>query len=430
MIAEAPHHWRKISKEPEHDLPALQGEVDADVAVIGGGFTGLAAALHLAGTGAKAVVIEQSRIGQAASGRNNGQVIPHHSKKSASEMAEMLGRDRGDRLNAMVANAASHLFGLIERYRIACDAVSNGWIQACHSAMALERARKFHADWKAFGADVEWLDAAAIRDKIGGGTFLGGWKARHAGHVNPYALAQGLARAALGEGAMIFENTPVTAIQRDGTVWQLRTPRGIVRAKSVLVATNALTGAFWPDLRKALIPVRVYQVASAPLPPDVRWTVLPDGEGVSDTRRDICAFRYDCDGRLAAVGSHTLWHDAANRGRKAVIEKLRRVLPQIPNRPADEYWEGTLAVVPDRLPRLMELAPGVLFAGIYSGRGIALSASWGVAAARLLTGAATAGEMPVPVTPLRLIPGHGIGVQVARFVHPWHRLQDRMDRRL
>jgi glycine/D-amino acid oxidase-like deaminating enzyme len=423
----SPHHWRKISKEPAVDFESLQGSRSADFVVVGGGLSGLSASIELARLGASVTVLEQDRIGQAASGRNNGQVIPQHSKASPSEIETLLGSERGQRYNTMVANAPTNLFGLIDRYQIACDDVRNGWIQACHSTETLARGRRFYDEWKAFGAPVEWLDRDALAAKMGSRGYPGGWKADRAGHLNPYALCRGLARGAAHEGVQIYEDSSVTGVMRDGDRWLVQTPRGTVSAKGVLLMTNALTGRFWPGLRQALIPVRVYQVATEPLSAEQRKTVLPGNEGVSDTRRDIFACRYDSEGRLEAVGAHTLWHNAAERGKDAVIRKFHHAFPQLSALRAAEYWEGTLAVVPDRIPRLMRLAPNLLFAGVYSGRGVAMSTVWAAQAARLLAGASAEDDMPVPVTSLRAVPGHGVAVQVARIVHPWHRLVDRIE---
>jgi glycine/D-amino acid oxidase-like deaminating enzyme len=328
-----------------------------------------------------------------------------------------------------VANAPLRLFEMIRKYDIACDLVSKGWMQACHSLEALKRAQIFHAEWKAFGCEVEWLDSSAIAEKIGGGDFLGGWKALNAGYLNPYALTQGLARAAAQEGAVIHTRSMVTAIEKRGNGWFVKTADGSVRAAKVLVAANAVAGHFWPSLHKAMIPVRVYQIATAPFSQDVQRKILPGREGVSDTSRDIRAFRYDSTGGLAMVGSHTVWFNAAERGKRKVMHRLTSLLPQVPDVPAAEYWEGVIAVVPDKVPRLMELAPGVLFAGIYSGRGIAMSTVWGRNAAQILTGRLTDSAMPMPIGGLQTVAGHGVGVQVARFIHPWHRLQDRLDKR-
>jgi len=427
--AVTPHHWRKISGEPEAETPPPSGEAEADLAVIGGGFTGLSAALAAAEAGSRVVLLEADSIGAGASGRNNGMVVPQHSIASPGAVERALGARFGARYNAMVAGAATELFARAGRYGIACDAVQKGWIQPAHSAATLARARTIHAEWKALGASVVWLDAAALAARLGGPGYLGGWQAEEGGHINPYALAQGFARAAIRAGARIHGKARVRAILRDGAGWRIKAAGGSVRATNVLIATNALTGALWPRLAKALIPVRLYQTASEPLSANLRGTILVGNVGFTDMRRELRAFHYDRDGRLISGGRMILWHDAAAHGRSAVQQNLHKSFPTLGEIAVEEYWEGMIGLTPDRLPRLMRLAPGVLFCGAYSGRGVALGSALGRRIGQFLGGQAEEADLPLPVTNLRTIPAHGIQVVGARLVRPWHLLLDRRDER-
>lgn len=421
-----PHHWRKISKEAPVQCPALTGEEAADFAVVGGGYTGLVAALTLATQGQSVILLEGDEIGSGASGRNNGLVLSHHSKASPSEIVGMLGRTRGERYNAMIQGGAAVAFDLMRQHSIACDAVETGWIQPAHSEAAAARVRKFHDEWVALGAPAEWLDRKAVSDRLGSPRYHGGWWAASAGHINPFAYATGLARAAQAAGARLFTRSPISAITPDAGHWRVSVPGGAVVAARVLVATNALTGTFWPDLAKTLIPVKVYQTATGPIGDNLRGSIIPGNEAVSDTQRDIGAFHYDARGGLITGGTHTVWQDAARRGRAAIARKLRHTFPQLGEVAVAEYWEGVLAVTPDRLPRLTRLAPGVVFAGAYSGRGVALSSNLGAIAARWLSDRLDDDALPVPPGRIEPIPFHGVAVAAAQFVHPWHRLRDRL----
>ncbi len=421
-------HWRKISREPDFQGEPLGGDIEVDVCIIGGGFTGLNAALVLARGGVKAAVLEAGTIGvDGASGRANGQVIPHHTKKSPSEVVELYGKHRGDIFNAIVESGPRSVFETIERYDIKCDLTKNGWIQPAHSPVALERARLFYKDWSAFGARVEWLDKDTTRAKIGTEAYLGAWKTYDAGQINPYALTQGLARAVLSEGAAIYTQTRATAVHKEAAGWRITTPRGVVRCRVMLACTNALTGRFWPGLQSVVVPLKTYQVATKPLPPQWRARILPGGEGVSDSLRDTRAFRYDARGGLAMVGIHTLWHNAAQRGKDYVTGRLRVLFKDFPENFIEEYWEGTIGIVPDRLPRLMRLDENAYFIGIYSGRGIALSSGWGRTMAEFILGQRTEADLPIPLTGLRSVPAHPIAVKVAKYVVPFMQMRDRME---
>ncbi|WP_119389662.1 NAD(P)/FAD-dependent oxidoreductase [Taklimakanibacter lacteus] len=421
-----PHLWRRNAGLPGKRYPSLDGDANVDIAVVGGGFTGLAAAIAAAGSGSKVMLLEGNEIGSAASGRNNGLLISHHSKASPSEIEAALGPVYGPRYNALVAEAAPVAFERMRRYGIDCDQVQKGWIQPAHSAQALQRVRKFCKEWQAFGQQATWLDAAEVSDAVGS-RYEGGWLLHNSGHVNPYAAVLGFAAAAANQGVDIRETAQVTAITRNGPRWRLTTAQGSVTANQVVVATNALTGKFWPGLNQAMIPIQVFQGASAPIPPALRAAILKNNPAVSDTRRDIRAFHYDRDFRIVTGGTHTVWFNARERGLASLQRRLAIAFPQLGNTPqVEDYWEGVLAAVPDRKPRLMRLAPGMLFGGIYSGRGVALSVSFGEKMGLWAAGKLDDAAMPIPVTDLSRVPYHPVAVQVARRIHVVHRVQDRL----
>ncbi|HUA78365.1 MAG TPA: FAD-binding oxidoreductase [Acetobacteraceae bacterium] len=420
-----PHHWRKIGREPDAATTPFEGEETADLAVVGGGFTGLSAALAAAEAGARVVVLEAERVGAGASGRNNGMVVPQHSRASPAEIERALGKERGGRYNELVAGGAAELFAFAARNGIQCDAVQKGWIQPAHSEATLARARKVHDEWRAFGADVAWLDAGALGERLGGPGYRGGWLANEGGHINPYALVQGLARAASAAGARIHAGARVSAVRADGGGWLVAAGGAAVRARQVLIATNALGGAVWPGLERTMIPVRLYQTASRPLTDNLRRSILGGNEGISDMRRELRAYHYDREGRLISGGRMMVWRGAAARGRKEVARRLRESFPTLGEIAVDEYWEGIVAVTPERLPRLMRLAPGVFFCGAYSARGVALGTALGRRVGAFLAGRIAEAELPLPVTPMVTVPWQGAQVLGARLIRPWHLWLDR-----
>lgn len=420
-----PHLWRKNYGPNRETYPPLKGEVTVDLGVIGGGFTGLSAALAAAEAGLKVMLLEGDEIGAAASGRNNGLVLSHHSKATPSEMEAAYGPVYGPRFNELVAGSAALAFDKFRRYGIDCDQVQRGWIQPAHSPQALARVRKFYEEWTAFGQKGTWLDAATITEEIGT-RYHGGWIIHNNGHINPYAATRGLAQAAARAGVDIRESSKVTSITRQDQRWRVATDKGVLLAEKVLVATNALTGKFWPKLEQAMIPLQVYQGATAPIPPELRKVILRNNPAVSDTRRDIRYFHYDRDFRIATGGTHTVWGNARERGIAGLKRLLREVFPQLGPDPAvEEYWEGVFAVVPDRKPRLMRLGPNIMFGGIYSGRGVALAISFGEKMGLWAASKIDDADMPIPVTGLQLVPQHAMAVQVARRMHPVLRWQDR-----
>lgn len=419
-----PHLWRKTAKV-RTTAPSLTGDLKTDVLVVGGGFTGMASALGARDSGVDVVMLEGNEIGSSASGRNNGLVISHHSKASPSEFEATYGKQIGERYNRMVAQAAGVAFGLMQRFNIDAHQVQQGWIQPAHTDTTLARARHFHDEWKAFGADVSWLDREEVTARIGS-PYLGGWMVNNSGHINPFAMTIGLAGAIEGEGVRIFENSRALRMEKVDGGWRVHTASGSVIAPQVVLATNALTNDIWPGLKRTLIPFKVFQAATNPLSEELRSQILVGNPAVSDMRNDLRYFHYDVDNRLVSGGTHTFWHNEADRGRAKVAELLGKAFKAFGGKPAmNEYWHGTFAVVPDRRPRLYRLAPGVVFGGVYSGRGVALSMSLGQEIGRWAAGRRTDEQMPLPVTNMQPIPFHPVAVQVANSMHAWHRYKDR-----
>ncbi|RAZ76054.1 NAD(P)/FAD-dependent oxidoreductase [Mesorhizobium atlanticum] len=419
-----PHLWRKTARSRE-TAPALQGDLKTDVLVVGGGFTGMAAALGARDSGVDVMLLEGNEIGSAASGRNNGLVISHHSKAAPSEFEAAYGKTVGARYNRMVADAAGVAFGLMQRFNIDAHQVQEGWIQPAHTEATLARARQFHDEWKAFGANVSWLDRAEVSTRIGS-PYLGGWMAHNSGHINPFAMTVGLAAALEREGVTVYENSRASRIERLEGGWRVFTATGSVTAPEVVLATNALTGDIWPGLKKTLVPFKVFQAATNPLPDELRARILVGNPAVSDMRNDLRYFHYDRDNRLVSGGTHTFWRNEADRGRAKVSHMLGKAFRAFGGEPQMvEYWHGTFAVVPDRKPRLYRLAPGLVFGGVYSGRGVALSMSLGQEIGRWAAGRRTDGQMSLPVTAMKPVRCHPIAVQVANRMHAWNRFQDR-----
>jgi glycine/D-amino acid oxidase-like deaminating enzyme len=419
-----PHLWRKTTST-RTTAPSLKGDLKTDVLVVGGGFTGMASALGARDSGVNVIMLEGNEIGSSASGRNNGLVISHHSKASPSEFEASYGKPYGERYNRMVAQAAGVAFGLMQRFNIDAHQVQQGWIQPAHTEKTLARARQFHDEWKAFGADVSWLDRDEATARIGS-PYLGGWMVHNSGHINPFAMTVGLAEAIESEGVTIFENSRALRMEKVEGGWRVHTASGSVTAPQVVLATNALTNDIWPGLKRTLIPFKVFQAATNPLSEDLRSQILVGNPAVSDMRNDLRYFHYDVDNRLVSGGTHTFWLNEADRGRAKMAAMLEKAFKAFGGKPEmNEYWHGTFAVVPDRKPRLYRLAPGVVFGGVYSGRGVALSLSLGQEIGRWAAGRRTDEQMPLPVTGMKPVPFHAIAVQTANHIHAWNRLHDR-----
>jgi glycine/D-amino acid oxidase-like deaminating enzyme len=401
----------------------LDGSRRTGVAIIGAGFTGLSTALHLAERGIAPLVLEAKEIGWGASGRNFGQVVPYF-KHDQGQVLQHFGPEVGERMIAAASNTPDLVFSLIERYGIACAPVRKGLIFAAHSPAARASLARRTEFWQSRGAPVEMHDGADAAGYIGSGFYAACSIDRRGGTINPLAYVRGLAAAAMKAGATIATQTPVTSLARVGNEWRIATPQGEVVADTVVLATNAYTDStLWPGLRQSLIPMRAYQLVSRPLGENVRRTILPQGQPLTDTRPLFSGVRLHPDGRLQASADGPAFDGKGAPMVPKLTRRLGTIFPQIGALDWEFRWNGWVAMSYDRYPHLHALAPG-LWAGLgYSGRGIGLATLMGREIASRITGNAEQ-ELGVPVTKLE-------PRRVTRFARPlvnsllaYYRVQD------
>jgi glycine/D-amino acid oxidase-like deaminating enzyme len=405
-----PSLWAATAPPPPGTAP-LDGAAAADVCVIGAGYTGLAAALAVAEAGARAIVLEAAEIGWGASGRNNGQVIPTLSRMDPDEIAAR-GGEKGEAFVGLIRDSASLVFDLIRRHGIDAEAVQNGWIQPAHRESRMKLAQRRVEAWGRRSAPVELLDRTAMRTLTGTDHWFGGWTNRTGGRINPLGYARGLARAVLSAGGVIHTRTPAIAIDRARGRWTVSTPHGSVTADRVIIATNAYSTGLWPGFREEVIPVRSYQMATAPLSDNVRKTILPEGHALSDTRGDLYFYRFDANGRLITGGALMFAFDWEHRIRERIARRAVGVYPLV-GRPSFDYvWWGYVGVTADKAPHVHELAPGVTGWNGCNGRGVALATAIGRELGRQATGAPWR-DIPLPLSPLKPIPAYGFAKRIA-----------------
>lgn len=402
--------------------PPLAGEHEADVVVIGGGFTGLSAALHLAEEGARVVLLEAAEPGWGASGRNGGQVICGL-KLDPDELVAKYGAERGERLAAFAGGVADLVFDLVARHGIDCQAERSGWIQGVHATSKMYLAERRAEQWARRGARTEVLSPQRMAELTGTGRYAGGWIDHRGGMLQPLSFARGLAAAGQRAGAAVHGGSPATALSRVGGRWRVETPRGAVRSEQVLLATNAYTDGLWRGLQRSVIPVFSYQIATRPLSDNLRRSILAGGMPVSDTRRLLLYFRFDHTGRLLVGGRGRFRQTEEPRFYESIVRGLDWLYPQIGPVEFDHYWAGQVAVTLDHLPHLSELAPGLHAMIGYNGRGVAMATACGKMMAERLRGAPL-DALPLPAVPMRQIPFHGLRRPALEVAIAWKRMLD------
>jgi glycine/D-amino acid oxidase-like deaminating enzyme len=375
----------------------LEGSHRVPVAIVGAGFTGLSTALHLAERGIRPLVLEAKEIGWGASSRNFGQVVPYF-KHDQDHVRQQFGEALGERLIAAAGNGPDLVFDLIRRHGIECSAQRKGLIFAAHSPASQAGLERRTAFWQSRGAPVEMLAGKDAEALIGTAFYAACSLDRRGGTINPLAYVRGLAASACKLGATICVGSPVTALARVGNEWRLTTPRGDVAADTVVLATNAYTErSLWPGLRQSLIPMRAYQLASRPLGENVRRSILPQGQPLTDTRHLFSGVRLHGDGRLQASADGPSFDESGEADLVKVSRRLASIFPQLGTLEWEYRWAGWVAMTYDLYPHLHALAPG-LWAGLgYSGRGIALATLMGSEIAARIVGVPEA-ELTLPVT--------------------------------
>jgi glycine/D-amino acid oxidase-like deaminating enzyme len=410
---------------PMEPLPQLGDEAHAEVVVIGAGYTGLSAALHVAAAGREVLVLEAAELGEGGSGLNGGQVVPGL-KHEPDLLAARYGERIGTQLTARSGEAPDLVFDLIRRHSIECDAVRTGWLQLAVSESHLPPLQRRAEQWRRRGADVAVLSDREAAQLTGSTRYCGGWIDRRGGTVHPLAYLRGLARAAQRSGARIFTRSAAARLSRSGGGWRVDTQRGWVDARTIILATDAYTDRAFDELRRTVVAVPSIQVATAPLPPPLRTAILPTRQSVSDTQRLLCYFRMDASGRFV-LGTRGSFADVPIPATTAAHERaLREIYPELAGFPLEYRWGGFVALTRDGLPHLHEPAPGLLAGLGYNGRGVAMATAMGRLLARRALGE-SAESLDFPLTPLQPIRLHGLSRLAARATIRYLQLRDALE---
>ncbi len=416
-----PSVYAQAAPPPPATTP-LTGRPHVGVAVIGAGFTGLSAALHLAEGGVDVAVLEAKEIGWGASGRAFGQVVPYL-KIGHADILRHYGPQRGPRVIDAIAAGPDLVFDLIARHTIDCWAVRTGLLFAAHAPAGQRDLQRRTAYWQGRNAPVEMLEGAACAEAVGSSLYQAASLDRRGGNLNPLAYARGLARAATTAGAAIHTQTPVRGIARQNGQWAVDAGADGLTADTVVLATNAYTTQLWPGLRESIIPLRGHGFVSAPLSNNVRHSILPGRQSLTDTRRLFSGVRMLPNGRLHASAYGPISGPEPAADFRRVDGRIRRLYPQLGAVQWDETWTGWVAMTTDHVPRMHELAPG-LFAGLgYNGRGIAAATLMGRELAARVRGAGD-DDLVFPLTPVRPLSWNRAAPFLVGALARWYRMLD------
>jgi glycine/D-amino acid oxidase-like deaminating enzyme len=417
--------WAAVTP-PGPELPVLAGSAQADVVVIGGGFTGLSTALHLREAGVDVAVVEAMEPGWGASGRNNGQVIPTLSRPDPEDIISRHGA-AGERFVALLRDSASTLFDLTRRYQIQAEQEQTGWVQPVHSPGRIRIAERRVRQWSKFGAPVELLSRDQTRQMLGSDAWFGGFWNRSGGHINPLALSRGLARVVAERGGRIYARSPALGFERRNGRWVVSTAQGQISGRALIVATNAYTGEFSkslaPGIAREVMPVLSWQMATQPLSESARKTIIPGRQAMSDTHGELYFARYDARDRLVTGGAVIGPVNKAGKMKGMVAERLKKLWPQIGDVSFDHVWNGYVGMTTDFLPRIHRLGPDAFGWTGCNGRAVALSIALGDEFSKAVRGHPE-NDLALPFTDPAPIVAHGLLRRLAPLMLMVYRRRD------
>ena len=381
-----PQGYYAVSAGPPSPRPTLRHALKADVCVIGGGFTGLSAALHLAEKGAVVALVEAETIGFAASGRNGGQIHTGLRKEQA-ELERWLGPVHAHDLWALSEEAKTLVHDLVTHHAIACE-LKSGLVIAAHNARAAQALADDTAhlarSYSYFAARM--MNAAETEAALGTAIYPAARFDTGGGHLHPLKFARGLEAAAALAGAAIWEHSPAVALEPEETHVVVRTRDAAVTADRVVLATDAFSGALVPELAPFMGHVESFVTATAPLPLELAQAVLPSDAAVADTRHVLDYYRKSADGRLLFAGRESYFRPPKNIA-ALVRPRMLKVYPALASVPAEYAWSGTVGITRTRMPHFGRLGERVFFAHGYSGQGVALAVLGGKLLAEAASGA-------------------------------------------
>ncbi len=348
----------------------LQESLQADVLVIGGGFTGLSTALHLAEQGVSVVLLEARYVGYGGSGRSAG-LVNAGVWKTPDYVIDQLGQEAGDRFNQALQDSPGVVFDLVQRHQIECNADQTGTVNIAHKGAAMGYLEDRCEQMIKLGAAARMIDGDEARSISGSPVYRhGGILDPSAGTIQPLSYVRGLARAAIENGLKLYQQSPLVKITRDGNRWLAETEAGQVAADQVVMATNAYADENNEGVRESTLPVYIFQCATDPLPASMAETIMPQRQGLWDTQTLMTSSRIDAAGRLVMSSAGSLQGVFRSLRRDWMMRTRDRLYPQTKGISWSYHWTGRVGLTSTKLLRIQLLAPGVFAPAGFNGRGI------------------------------------------------------------
>ena len=418
--------WQEQVTLPDLEAPVRTTEARrVDAVVVGGGYAGLRAAIDLARAGREVVVLEKGALGWGAHARNGGMAIPEL-KAGPAALADRYGA-LGTRMHREVNEAFDHLESLIDGEGIDCAYRRTGQLYLAHTPRLVGALEGLAREHQEAGEPVRFVPRAELGDEIGSDAFHGGVVFERTGGLQPAALHAGLARLALAAGAQVWERCAATSLEERGDGpralrFLVGTEAGPVEADHVIVTTNAYADALLPELRRRVLPIGSFIVATEPLDPELAAAVSPRDRMFVDTKNLLFYWRLSPDRRMVFGGRRSLSHASVDEAAAYLTRSMRAIHPQLADVAVTHRWGGSVAITLDRMPHVGRVR-GAWYATGCNGSGVALNTWLGHRLAHVVLGEAA----PPSFAELRHrpIPLHRVRRAYLPLVGQWFRYQDR-----
>ncbi len=390
------------SANEQPDYPTLQGDIEADVCVVGGGFAGLSSAIELADRGYKVVVLEAHHIGFGASGRNGGQLIAGLACEQ-TVIEKALGLDAAKQVWGMTLEALDLVRERVKRFDIKCDLV-DGFLGV---SIGEKKGKSLHlwfdemAKKYGYDSDAKWIEAAHLKDWIDSPRYFNGYYDKRSGHLHPLNYCLGLAKGAASLGVQIFQHSPVSVMQQGQGVNKehavLKTETGSVKTKFVVLAGNIflseISPQIAPSLTNRIMPVGTYIIGSEPIEPKLAAKLIPTNSAICDTNFVLDYFRFSGGNKATnprmIFGGRVSYSTMTPRNLTAIMQaRMAAAFPQLANTQVDYTWGGFVDISMNRAPDFGRIAPNVYYLQGFSGHGVALTGLAGKLVAEAISGQA------------------------------------------
>ena len=384
------------------DIPVsatLQESLQADVLVVGGGYSGLSSALHLVEQGVSVVLLEARHVGYGGSGRSAG-LVNAGVWKTPDYVIKQIGQEAGDRFNLALHDSPGVVFDLVQRCHIECNADQAGTVNIAHKASAMPYLEDRCEQMRKLGSSVRMIDGNEAQSISGSPVYChGGILDPKAGTIQPLSYVRGLANTAAELGAKIYQQSPLLKLSRDRNRWLAETEAGQVFADQVILATNAYADENSEGVRESTLPVYIFHCATGPLPDPIAETIIPQRHGIWDTQLLMTSSRIDTAGRLVMSGVGSLQGVFSFLRRDWMTRSRDRLYPQAKGIPWSYRWTGQVGMTSTKLLRIQCLASGVFAPAGYNGRGIGPGTVIGKHLAQMLV-SGNRDEFPFPIEDL------------------------------